>query len=118
MPFDDKQYDGIFCYALIHLLDSPERIKLIQDCYHQLKPGGTMMFVTISKEDPIFGKGTPLGTDRFERMQGVQIFFYDVDSVKREFGGYGLEELSNIDEPGTHANDQPPQKFLMVTCKK
>jgi SAM-dependent methyltransferase len=21
MPFDNKQYDGVFCYALIHLLD-------------------------------------------------------------------------------------------------
>ncbi|MBB5438564.1 SAM-dependent methyltransferase [Pedobacter sp. AK017] len=29
MPFDTCQYDGIFCYALIHLLDSSEREKLI-----------------------------------------------------------------------------------------
>ncbi|EJW15846.1 hypothetical protein PAV_7c02230 [Paenibacillus alvei DSM 29] len=25
MPFDNKRYDGIFCYALIHLLNSHER---------------------------------------------------------------------------------------------
>ena len=25
MPFDEHFYDGIFCYALIHLLDSEER---------------------------------------------------------------------------------------------
>ena len=25
MPFDDRKYDGIFCHALIHLLDSDER---------------------------------------------------------------------------------------------
>ena len=36
MPFDDCRYDGIFCYALIHLLDSNERKKLIRDCYNQL----------------------------------------------------------------------------------
>ena len=33
MPFDQDGYDGIFCYALIHLLDSNEREKLIRDCY-------------------------------------------------------------------------------------
>src|SRR5882757_4331828 len=33
MPFDKCEYDGIFCYALIHLLDTDEREKLIRDCY-------------------------------------------------------------------------------------
>lgn len=28
MPFDEQQYDGIFCYALVHLLDSNERKNL------------------------------------------------------------------------------------------
>lgn len=32
MPFDSHKYDGIFCYALIHLLDSKDREKLIRDC--------------------------------------------------------------------------------------
>ncbi|WP_240315498.1 class I SAM-dependent methyltransferase [Aquimarina longa] len=44
MPFDGKKYDGIFCYALIHLLDSKERKKLIQDCYNQLTENGFMVF--------------------------------------------------------------------------
>jgi SAM-dependent methyltransferase len=118
MPFDDKEYDGIFCYALIHLLDAPQRIKFIRDCYNQLKPGGYMVFVTISKEDPMFGIGTQLDTDRFERIKGAQIFFYDADSVRREFGPCGLTEFSQIDEPTSHADKQPPHKFLTVTCKK
>ena len=36
MPFDKNQYDGIFCYALIYLLDEKERAKLIRDCHIQL----------------------------------------------------------------------------------
>ena len=27
MPFDDRQYDGIFCYGLVYLLDPPGREK-------------------------------------------------------------------------------------------
>ncbi|MGJ1296600.1 class I SAM-dependent methyltransferase [Sphingobacterium spiritivorum] len=40
MPFDKELYDGIFCYALIHLLNEDERKKLIRDCYNQLLKGG------------------------------------------------------------------------------
>lgn len=46
MPFDQVLYDGIFCYAPLHLLAEAERIKLIRDCYNQLKPGGYMVFIT------------------------------------------------------------------------
>ena len=50
MPFDHQKYDGIFCYALIHLLDEEERKKLIRDCYNQLEEGGYMIFTMITKE--------------------------------------------------------------------
>ena len=40
MPFDNEIYDGIFCYALIHLLSVKDRAKLIEDCYDQLRPNG------------------------------------------------------------------------------
>lgn len=117
MPFDNKLYDGIFCYALIHLLNNRERKKFIQDCYRQLKPNGYMIFTTVSKKAPMFGKGNQLSKDRFEIMKGVRLFFYDSDSVKREFGKYGLVEFSEIDEPNNMAN-KPPVKFTIIKCKK
>lgn len=46
MPFDQESYDGIYCYALLHLLDATEREKLLADCYQQLSYGGYMVFVT------------------------------------------------------------------------
>jgi SAM-dependent methyltransferase len=118
MPFDNKLYDGIFCYALIHLLNDREREKFIKDCYQQLKPNGYMIFTTISKEAPMFGKGKQLGTDYFEIMEGVKMFFYDSDSIKQEFGEYGLVESSDIVEPHKNAENKPPFPFIMVKCKK
>ena len=44
----------------------------------------------------MFGKGNQLSKDRFEIMKGVKMFFYDSDSVKREFGKYGLIEFSEL----------------------
>ncbi len=118
MPFDNKLYDGIFCYALIHLLNYNERREFIEDCYSQLKPNGYMIFTTISKEAPMFGKGKQLGKDYFEVMKGVKMFFYDADSIKQEFGQYGLLEISEIVEPHKDMGDKPPFKFIMVKCQK
>ncbi|MGG0414147.1 class I SAM-dependent methyltransferase [Peribacillus simplex] len=118
MPFDNKLYDGIFCYALIHLLNNRERDKFIKACYNQLKPNGYMIFTTISKEAPMFGKGKQLGKDYFEIMEGVKMFFYDSDSIKQEFGNYGRIEFSEIVEPHKNMENKPPFKFIMVKCQK
>ncbi|MHB8075936.1 class I SAM-dependent methyltransferase [Desulfosporosinus fructosivorans] len=118
MPFDNNLYEGIFCHALIHLLNNRERKKFIKDCYSQLKPNGYMIFTTVSKKAPMFGKGNQLSKDRFERIKGAKIFFYDSDSVKREFGKYGLIEFAEVDEPIKKMENKPQMKFIIVKCKK
>ncbi|MFH6605176.1 class I SAM-dependent methyltransferase [Maribacter algicola] len=109
MPFDDKKYDGIFCYALIHLLNSEERRKLIQDCYNQLTENGFMVFTGITKEAPNFGKGKLIEKDRYEFHEGAKIFYYDQESVKAEFNDFGLFEISEVNE------NQP---MYLIKCKK
>lgn len=58
MPFDNKLYDGIFCYGLIYLLDKDERKKLIRDCFNQLTENGFMLFTAIIKDAGTYGQGT------------------------------------------------------------
>jgi SAM-dependent methyltransferase len=118
MPFDDRQYDGIFSYALLHLLSEEERGKFIRDCYAQLKPGGHMVFTTISKNAPMFGKGTQIGEDYFEIMEGLKMFFYDRESIKRDFGDYGLVEVKEMLEPNKNAEGKPPFPFMFIKCRK
>lgn len=115
MPYDDRHYDGIFCYGLIYLLDAPARAKLIQDCHRQLAPGGHMIFTVISKRAPMYGRGTKLGDDRYEILPGVEMYFYDADSVAREFGPHGLIEQSEIDEPAPSGGSLP---FINVVCRR
>jgi len=109
MPFDKEMYDGVFCYALIHLLDGSERKKLIQDCYAQLRVGGYMVFTVISKEAPTYGKGRYLSKDRYEMFGGVNMYFYDRESIQAEFGNAGLFEVSEVTE------NYP---FYLIKCKK
>lgn len=118
MPFDQKVYDGIFCYALIHLLDEPERAKLIKDCYSQLSPGGYMVFVAISTNTATFGEGNQLSQNRFETKHGVKLYYYDKVAVDTEFAPYGLTEAHEVNEPALNPDNKPSQRFWVITCIK
>tara|TARA_R110002049_G_C9159982_1_gene560920 strand:+ start:1906 stop:2541 length:636 start_codon:yes stop_codon:yes gene_type:complete len=109
MPFEVKKYNGIFCYALIHLLNCDERKKLIQDCYNQLTENGFMVFTAINKNAHQFGHGELISKDRYETHKGAKIFYYDQESVKDEFEKYGLIEITEVDE------NQP---MYLIKCKK
>lgn len=109
MPFDDHKYDGIFCYALIHLLDSKDREKLIRDCYNQLSENGYMIFTAITKEAHTYGKGKFISKDRYEIFDGVQMYFYDKEAIHAEFDQFGLFEITELDESFP---------FFMIKCKK
>ena len=118
MPFDNEIYDGIFCYALIHLLSVKDRAKLIEDCSDQLRPDGYMVFIAISKSDIQYGDGNEISKDTFETRHGVTLFFYDSDSIKKEFGKFGLIESKEINEPAMNVDNKPSRKFWQITCKK
>lgn len=109
MPFDNKQYDGIYAYALIHLLNKAERKKLIQDCYNQLAKNGWMVFAVVSKKAPIYGQGVAVDTDCFEVFEGVNMFFYDSASIQEEFEKYGVVDVQEV-------MDVYP--FYLVYCQK
>lgn len=109
MPFDNIVYDGIFSYALIHLLARSARGKFIQDCYNQLSDDGYMVFTTISKEAHTYGKGKFISKDCYEIHEGVSIYFYDRESIQEEFGKAGLFDITKV-------NENLP--FFMIKCRK
>lgn len=115
MPYDDRLYEGIFCYGLLYLLAPAARAKFIVDCAAQLARGGQMIFTLIAKDAPMYGRGERLGEDWYEVLPGVQMYFYDADSLQREFGSYGELEITRIEEP-THGGAGLP--FLNLRCLK
>jgi SAM-dependent methyltransferase len=109
MPFDDRLYDAVFCYALIHLLDKKERVKLIADCYDQLAENGLMVFTAVTKQAAIYREGTYVSQDRFEVFDGIKMFYYDVQTIAEEFGKAGLFGITEITES---------YPFYLIRCKK
>jgi len=118
MPFDNELYEGIFCYALIHLLNKPERRKFLESCWNQLKVGGIMFFLVASKQMSMYGSGKYLSKDRYEISEGVKVYFYDSESVAKEFADFGIVEFKDIEEPVKFMDAQEPIKLIQVICRK
>lgn len=118
MPFNTETYDGIYCYALIHLFNHHERKKIISDCFNQLKKGGIMIFCAISDESDLFLTGRKIGANRYLMPNGLKVFFYNEVQIVKEFGKYGLIESKNIEEPIKFTTGFPAMKFKLITCIK
>jgi len=119
MPFDDSVYDGIYCYALIHLLNQNERRQFLKSCHNQLREGGLMVFITVSKSyTKLYENGKPVSKNRFRIQNGLDVFFYDTETIVKKFGRFGLVEYTEIEEPVKHMPNEEPMKFWMVVCRK
>jgi ubiquinone/menaquinone biosynthesis C-methylase UbiE len=118
MPFDNNRFDGVFCYALIHLLNKKERKQLIKNCFNQLQTNGFMIFIAVSKKANMYGNGRPLSNNRFELMKGLKVYFYDLETAAKEFKDFGLIEVEEWEEPIKHMDNQPPLNCIMIKCQK
>lgn len=118
MPFNNCTHDAVFCYALIHLLNRPERKKFLLECYKQLNCNGLMIFVVATKQNQMFGRGRLISKDRFEVSKGLKVFYYDDFSIEKEFSRYGIFENRVIDEPVKFMEGQDPIKLRLIICRK
>jgi SAM-dependent methyltransferase len=118
MPFGAQKYGGIFCYALLHLLNKPQRKKFIRDCFNQLESGGFLIFTVASRQMSYYGNGKLLSRDRFKIMNGLNVYFYDILALQKELAGFGTVEIREIAEPIKFMSGQEPLKLLLAICKK
>lgn len=118
MPYDQQIYNGVYCYALLHLLSAFEREKLIKDCYNQLNLNGIMVFITLSTNDLQFGKGKETAKNTYLTKHGVELFFYDYKSVEKDFRTFGLLNAEEINEPIKNTANKPSQRFWKIICRK
>lgn len=119
MPFDNSVYDGIYCYALIHLLNQNDRRKLLQNCFSQLRTGGIMVFVAVSTSyTQLYENCRQISKNRYRTKNGLNVFFYDSESVQAEFGPFGLVEFVEVGEPVKHHENEDVMKFFRVVCQK
>ncbi|MBI9054915.1 MAG: class I SAM-dependent methyltransferase [Bacteroidales bacterium] len=118
MPFDNTKYDGVFCYSLLHLFNETTRSKMLSVCYNQLNENGYMVFVVVSINDKILSKEKIISANRYEMENGLKVYFYDPDSIEKQFIKFGLVSYKEIDEPIKFMPNEPDLRCYVITCRK
>jgi hypothetical protein len=68
-----------------------------------------MVFTVISKDAPTYRQGKFISEDRYEIFDGVNMYFYDRESINAEFSKAGLIQITEITE------NYP---FFLIKCRK
>ncbi len=118
MPFNDTKYDGIYCYSMLHLFNKRERTQILKTCYNQLNKKAEMIFVVVSIKADMYGSGKLISKNRFKIKNGLNVFYYDSQSIENEFKNFGLIAYIEIDEPIKFMTNELPLKCFVIKCKK
>ncbi|MFX0156161.1 MAG: class I SAM-dependent methyltransferase [Candidatus Hodarchaeota archaeon] len=108
MPFSSETYDAIFCYNLLHLLLSNERILFIEKCYNQLKENGFAYFSVFSEQEVSYGQGAKIEENTFESKPYRPAHYFSEQDLLEHFKKFSLietgiiEEIEKHDVPHTH----------------
>lgn len=118
MPFDNEIYDGIYCYALLHLFGPIRRKQILSHCYEQLSLDGIMLFSVISTESDLPKSGKQISKNRYILPNGLKVFFYNDSAIKKEFSKFNLFDYYDLEEPVKFKSGEPNMKFKLIICKK
>ena len=77
-----------------------------------------MIFTVASNYNSLFGKGKKLSRNRFEIAKGLKVYFYDNDSVLKEFDDFGMIECADLEEPVKFLDGEEPVELKFIICKK
>jgi SAM-dependent methyltransferase len=118
IPFDSETYNCIFCYATLHLFTKQERARILNNSYDLLEQNGIMFFTVISI-DSIEGFNGNLICENTKKLEnGIEVHFYNSESILNDFGNYNIIDISKIEEPIKHMKDEKPLNCYNVICKK
>ncbi|MNO38366.1 Methyltransferase domain protein [compost metagenome] len=104
--FNNKIYDAMYCYDLIHLFTASERMRLIEICIQRLETGGIYYFTCFSNKDESYGKGNEIEENTFEYKKGKISHFFDEDDLIDHFKDTEIIETGEIEETFEYSNNE------------
>lgn len=109
-----KQYDGIYCYDLLHLFLQDDRSQLIHNCIQHLRKNGVMYFTCFSDEDPHCGVGKELESGTYEYKEGKYAHFFSEEDLREHFSALHIIETGTVVENLTNMSNVSQQYILRI----
>ncbi len=112
MPFDDKVYDAIYCFNVLHLFRKADRAAFVDKCLSQLKDGGSLYFTVFSEKEPSYGKGAEVEPGTFESKPGRPVHYFTEEELHGQFNKCTVLGSGIVEDPENHGDEGPHTHVL------
>ena len=112
MDVIDEKFDAIYCFNVLHLFLSDDRLKFLKKCYNQLTKNGLVFFTVFSEKETSFGKGKELEQNTFESKPGRPTHYFTEEDLIEHFKDYIVKETEIMDEWENHGDKGPHTHLL------
>ena len=102
MSFDNRKYDAIYCFNVLHLFRQPERELFLQQCVRKLKDKGLAYFTVFSNEEESFGQGNETESSTFESKPGRPVHYFTEEDLRQHFHQFEIMKIGTIKDPENH----------------
>ena len=93
LPFRNNSFDAVFALHVIGHMHKVDRVRIISELPHILKPGGTIFFSDFSINDFRFGKGNETEPATFRRSPGIITHYFTQEEVIDLFSKFTLVSI-------------------------
>ena len=118
MSFDDRQYDAVYCYNVLHLFREIERKQCLQACTYKVKDNGLLFFTVFSDREPSFGKGQEVEKNTFESRPGRPAHYFTEAELRDYFEHFEIIESGVIEDPENHGEGPHIHVLLYILARK
>ena len=105
MSFDNRRYDAIYCFNVLHLFRQPERELFLNQCIGKLKERGSMYFTVFSNEESTFRQGQETEPNTFESKPGRPVHYFTEADLRQCFCNFEIIDIGTIQDPENHGGD-------------
>jgi SAM-dependent methyltransferase len=102
MSFDNRRYDAIYCFNVLHLFRQQERELFLQQCLARLELRGLAYFTVFSNEELTFGQGKETEPNTFESRPNRPVHYFTEDDLRKHFHDYQIIEIGAVKDPEDH----------------
>ena len=102
MSFDNRRYDAIYCFNVLHLFRLPERELFLDQCLLKLKNQGCAYFTVFSDRESSFGQGQETEPDTFESKPGRPVHYFTEPDLRQQFHRLEIIDTGTIEDPEDH----------------
>jgi SAM-dependent methyltransferase len=118
MPFDNRSYDAIYCFNVLHLFLESDRKRFITQCADRVKPGGCLFFTVFSEKEANFGEGQEVEKNTFETRPGRPAHYFTEVDLQEHFQEYQVMDSGLMDDPEDHGGQAHTHHLRFIFLRR